>query len=167
MLCLHQLNLFTFAWNLDRTSWNPTKTPTNAQRSMRPSLNACNKSPRLRKYILNMHEHTCTKALQGHWKAIGDFEGQEHKADWSSVQFRCRNTNKVSVARMHACLNFFGNKPGGREKKDELVALFIAVTKADCEMNLFLVRAKPYPQIAFTCACKWLLLIYGCFAEVV
>ena len=33
-----------------------------------------------------------------------------------------------------------------REEKEALVKKFIEVTKADCEMNLYLVRAKCYPQ---------------------
>ena len=33
-----------------------------------------------------------------------------------------------------------------RESKDVLLARFIEVSKADCEMNLYLIRAKPGPQ---------------------
>ena len=39
---------------------------------------------------------------------------------------------------MHACV---------RQDRDALLKAFVAVTKADCEMNLYLVRAKWWPQI--------------------
>ena len=45
------------------------------------------------------------------------------------------------------CLSGFNlTHASARANKDELLQHFISVTKADCEMNLYLVRAKPGPQ---------------------
>lgn len=41
-----------------------------------------------------------------------------------------------------------------REDKDELLKRFINVTKADCEMNLYLVRARHGPQLSLM-PCMW------------
>ena len=47
-----------------------------------------------------------------------------------------------------------------REEKDELLKRFINVTKADCEMNLYLVRARQGRQLSLT-PCMWNVLSSG------
>ena len=91
------------------------------------------------------------KAVQWHLPAIGCDEHREYKADRNaSCICRC-SSFKVTLATIAKHFAYLWNihelpQSLARESKDVLLARFIEVSKADCEMNLYLIRAKPGPQ---------------------